>query len=90
MSFSVAPQWRGVRVVPAGPRLFLHQLNMAATPAHDISHQDVGSGAADTGVKALMLSDDPMGHMKIETHTRTEVSPCGAACQTSAVLYSCS
>lgn len=63
MSFFAALQWRGVRVVPAGPCAFLHQLNMAAAPAHDIGHQDVGSGAADTGVKTLMLNNDHTGHM---------------------------
>lgn len=34
----------------AGTRSVLHQLNVAAAPTHDVGHQDVGSGAADTSV----------------------------------------
>lgn len=58
MSSSVALQRRGVRVVPAGPRALVHQLHVAAAPARNLRHPDVGPGAADAAVSWLVLSSE--------------------------------
>lgn len=51
----------------AGPRFVLHQLNVAAAPTHDLGHQDVGSGAADTSVITSQTLTNLHTH-KIYTH----------------------
>lgn len=60
----------------AGPRLVLHQLNVAAAPTHDLRHQDVGSGAVDTSMIALQmltnLHTHTSTHMKLYTHTHAD------------------
>lgn len=50
-------QRRGVSIVSAGPRFVLHQLDVAAAPTHDLGHQDVGSGSADTSVINITDAD---------------------------------
>lgn len=40
----------GFCVMSTGPRFVLHKLYLAATPTHDLSHQDMGSGTADTSM----------------------------------------
>ncbi|TMS12211.1 Transmembrane protein 214 [Larimichthys crocea] len=53
-----AIEWRrGVSIVSAGPRFVLHQLDVAAAPTHDLGHQDVGSGSADTSVINITDAD---------------------------------
>lgn len=39
-------QWGGVCIMSAGPRLVLYQLDVAATPTHDLGNQDMGPGFA--------------------------------------------
>lgn len=55
----------------AGPRFVLHQLDVAAAPTHDVSHQDVGSGAADTSVMTSQMLTNLHTHMKLYTRTHT-------------------
>lgn len=68
MHACVCLQWGGVRVVPAGPRLVLHQFNVAAAAAHHLSHQDMGSGAADP---RWMTSP-----CHTNAHKHTQTGPC--------------
>lgn len=39
-------QWGGVCIMSAGPRLVLYQLDVAASPTHDLCNQDMGPGFA--------------------------------------------
>lgn len=39
-------QWGGVCIMSAGPRLVLYQLDVAASPTHDLGNQDMGPGFA--------------------------------------------
>jgi len=53
--FLFLPQWKGVGVVSEGPRADLHQHHVAAAPAQNAGHQDVGPGAADAGVMTSQM-----------------------------------
>ena len=63
----------------AEPRFVLHQLHVAAAPTHDLGHQDVGTGAADTSMMTSQIltnlythTHTQYTHMKLSTHTLTQ------------------
>lgn len=60
----VSLQRRGVRIVSAEPRFVLNQLHVAAASTHDLGHQDVGTGAADTS----MMTSQTLTNLYTHTH----------------------
>lgn len=75
----VSLQRRGICIMSAEPRFVLHQLHVAAAPTHDLGHQDVGTGAADTSMMTSQIltnlythTHTQYTHMKLSTHTLTQ------------------